>query len=126
MSRLSGRSGLIVAIAATFVVACAGRTDAPTEGKDHDASADAEPALPPGSEDRCLRHRCSATGQGVLGKVECSRCCAGLVPIARDTVVDGVCSQAQFLDSNFCAPCGDGVCQAEQGENTCNCPEDCR
>lgn len=25
-----------------------------------------------------------------------------------------------------CTPCGDGRCQCELGENTCNCPEDCR
>lgn len=125
MSRLPCRTGLVVAIAATFVVACAGRTDGPAESKDRDASADAEPALPPDGEDGCRGHGCSATGKGVSGKVVCSRCCAGLVPIARDTVVDGACSESQFLDSNFCAPCGDGVCQAELGENKCNCPKDC-
>ncbi len=24
-----------------------------------------------------------------------------------------------------CAPCGNGICEPEYGENKCNCPEDC-
>jgi hypothetical protein len=28
-------------------------------------------------------------------------------------------------ETKVCAPCGDGVCQGADGENSCNCPQDC-
>jgi len=68
---------------------------------------------------------CTPAGKGILGKIRCQRCCDGLVPMNPSRVVDGKCESPQFPDSNVCAPCGDGVCSAESGENTCSCPADC-
>lgn len=68
---------------------------------------------------------CAAAGAGISAKVSCSICCPGLVTISNTKLVDGKCVGGQFLDSNFCAPCGDGVCQTSAGENPCNCPADC-
>lgn len=68
---------------------------------------------------------CRAAGQGISGKIQCMRCCDGLVPMSPSRMVDGKCESPQFLDSNVCAPCGDGVCSPESGENACSCPADC-
>jgi hypothetical protein len=82
-----------------------------------------------GGEDNCAPYGgfgdCAHAGSGISGKVACSICCPGLVTISKTKLVDGKCVDDKFLDSSFCAPCGDGVCQTSVGENPCNCPKDC-
>jgi hypothetical protein len=68
---------------------------------------------------------CTPSGDAVRAKIVCSICCEGLVPMNPARYVDGKCESPQALDSNVCAPCGDGVCSASDGENVCSCPADC-
>jgi hypothetical protein len=68
---------------------------------------------------------CTPAGHTVRAKIVCSICCEGLVPMSPARYVDGKCESPQALDSNVCAPCGDGVCNASAGENPCSCPADC-
>lgn len=144
---------LFLTAIATILVACAGRSGGPVQReKDLDASTDtrtgdAEEALPPGvayvvgaykccekgTGDACCApgeacgpyRECSPVGGWASGKLICSTCCAGLKLIDGATVTDGRCVPSNDVDSNFCAACGDGSCRADQGENKCNCPEDC-
>ncbi len=54
-------------------------------------------------------------------------CCAGLKAITG--IVDpnnkNVCGY-QSGGNSLCAPCGNGKCEAQYGENHCSCQEDCR
>jgi hypothetical protein len=57
-------------------------------------------------------------------------CCSGLSgistsqPLVEPAVDGGTCSTPFALDpTRVCARCGDGICG--QGENRCNCPQDC-
>lgn len=54
-------------------------------------------------------------------------CCAGLKAI--DGTVNpndkDVCAYHSG-GSGFCAPCGNGKCEVQYGENHCSCQEDCR
>lgn len=53
-------------------------------------------------------------------------CCEGLVEISIAEEFDGKCffSASEYYEFR-CAPCGDGVCQGEFGENICTCEKDC-
>ncbi len=57
--------------------------------------------------------------------VECTTgglpCCEGLVSVPYGMEQDGECLFEYCGD--ICRPCGNGVC--DEGENRCNCPEDC-
>ena len=149
MSRVIVSAGLaaVAAVAvATFAVACGGRNDVTADKAASDAGNEAEAALPPGVEfiqgpyscckegvdcctpgDRACHEyeHCSGLGGNVSAKAICSRCCPGLKEIFPDTVNAGQCVPGLFYKDAFCAACGDGLCRAEDGENKCNCPEDC-
>jgi hypothetical protein len=148
--RIRAAFALVLLSAATVLLACGGRDDAPlpVQASGADAAAEAADALPPGvayvvgayqcceeglgfacctSDQGCGAYRaCSPLGGYASGKLICSRCCAGLKLIFRTTVVDGGCAPSTTQDDNFCAACGDGTCRADEGEDACNCPEDCR
>lgn len=64
------------------------------------------------------------TGKPVPGG---KSCCTGLKAI--NGVVDSndknVCGYHSG-GSGLCAPCGNGKCEVQYGENRCSCKEDCR
>ena len=149
---MRGITGGVVAFfaSAALLCACLGRSAEPSASRaeEKDAAADSEAdALPPGvayvvgayaccEEGRgfsccapgegCGAYReCSPIGGWASGKLICSRCCSGLTLIAKTTVVDGRCVASTTPDDNFCAACGDGACRSAEGEDSCNCPEDC-
>ena len=64
---------------------------------------------------------CVAEGNQRSGKTFDPPCCEGLVQVAL-TVDKQECASAP--DANVCAKCGDGTCGL--GEDTCNCPADCK
>ena len=65
---------------------------------------------------------CATEGEGFEGFETEGVCCDGLVAIQASEVVDGEC-RAPRCPCYVCAACGDGVCG--EGENECNCAEDC-
>ena len=69
----------------------------------------------------CKNNTCTAEKQ----LNECEQ--QGLKRILRNDQYFGECieSMAQMTLPTVCAPCGDGVCNAEI-ETGCNCPEDCQ
>lgn len=67
---------------------------------------------------------CIGAGQPVASTPGAPACCAGLTAIGCDQpAADGTCS-AKCLGASICAACGNGRCG--NGENSCNCPADCR
>jgi len=57
------------------------------------------------------------------------KCCNNLTSIFGSEKIDGTCSCTE-KDNNcggasICAPCGNGKCEIEYGEDRCNCAEDC-
>jgi hypothetical protein len=83
----------------------------------------------------CFRYggvlgQCVELGGSLNRKDICSLCCEDLkwVPIVDAVPVSEEyptgCSIAVPPDTFVCLPCGDRVCT--EGENRCNCPEDCQ
>src|SRR5690606_6458137 len=69
----------------------------------------------------CLEADSSSADCGVPGYVsESTRCCAGLQRRCGRLGGEGQCRLDTFPQ---CLACGDGTC--EEGEDSCNCPEDC-
>ncbi|MDD4628829.1 MAG: S-layer homology domain-containing protein [Candidatus Peribacteraceae bacterium] len=64
--------------------------------------------------------------QGSFLKESAGKCCEGLSPI-RHVKPDPVSNQCIGTNdgSFFCATCGNGSCEASDGENSCSCPADC-
>ncbi len=65
---------------------------------------------------------CLGQGEEFDGDPEQNRCCPGLEPIVFAEYWQGECGFVNCL-CWVCAACGNGAC--EQGENPCNCPDDC-
>jgi len=60
---------------------------------------------------------------GFITKTIPDVCCSGLTKIGNDKVSDELC--AVLTNGSFrCSYCGNGVCGL--GENSCNCPSDCK
>ena len=57
------------------------------------------------------------------------KCCDGLKSIFGSENADGSCSCTEPGNncggSPICAPCGNGICESQYGEDKCNCAEDC-
>jgi hypothetical protein len=77
--------------------------------------------------------RCIAAGE-LMWWYQGDHCCAGLsgIPLTVPCDPPGVggckvdgCTYIPPCACDRCAPCGDGVCQPEYGENRCSCPADC-
>jgi len=57
-------------------------------------------------------------------ELEANTCCKGLTSISCDKPdADGECSEIGCVGAFYCTNCGDTICS--EGENKCNCPEDC-
>jgi hypothetical protein len=70
---------------------------------------------------------CAKLGE-TIGAVDMPEgCCSGLKPVAGwGGGYEGDCSiPAPPGGLSICAPCGNGICDIEYGENKCNCPDDC-
>ncbi|MBU4069991.1 MAG: hypothetical protein KJ646_03330 [Nanoarchaeota archaeon] len=57
------------------------------------------------------------------------KCCGDLKSIFGSELEDGRCwcteEDNSCVGAPICAPCGNGECENEYGEDKCNCPEDC-
>ena len=55
-------------------------------------------------------------------------CCAGLKEIDVSVIYDSSygCIASVGGYGYGCAPCGNGKCESNYGENKCNCPADCK
>ncbi len=71
---------------------------------------------------------CATAGEGIMppiSKFGPKECCDGLKAIFGNDVQD--CSLDKTLVGlPTCAPCGNGKCEPQYGENHCSCPEDCK
>lgn len=62
---------------------------------------------------------------GVCIGAKQDECCAGLTKVPDSSLLsDGTCSLPFRGEATVCTYCGNGVCS--KGENTCNCPSDCK
>ena len=71
---------------------------------------------------------CSGVGEPWSAKLgPCRHCCAGLGTFeAMEVNADGSCAPDHSIDVPYvCGLCGDGRCDAPNGENRCSCPADC-
>jgi len=67
---------------------------------------------------------CTPEGQHYQGGM--GSCCQGLASV--DPIVpnsDTSCPTPQHPGDFLCVDCGNGTCDANKGENYCNCPDDC-
>jgi hypothetical protein len=79
-----------------------------------------------------VRGACTGAGETLEAKDICSTCCPGLkriemlVPAEAGpiSVSDASCTDDAPPSVFRCTACGDGTCG--DGENVCNCPEDCQ
>ena len=54
------------------------------------------------------------------------RCCKGSMPIF-DQVINGKCTEHSTPGAGgYCSNCGNDICESQQLEDSCNCPEDCK
>lgn len=115
-----------------------------------DPSWCADGTIIPAERDECGclgRDTCLEDRDTVLDEINCARigqsprtfdyttgknfenpiyCCPGLVEISRsEMAADGLISMS-IGGPGFCAPCGNGLCEPEYGENTSNCRLDCK
>jgi hypothetical protein len=72
---------------------------------------------------QCPSTSCVGEGWNILRQGS-QACCAGFSQISRATVSGTTCTQAVVDPFDICAACGNGVCGT--GENSCNCPSDCK
>jgi len=55
------------------------------------------------------------------------KCCNGLKSILPGSFYDKNCNEINGLaGAPLCAPCGNGKCEVQYGEDKCNCAEDCK
>ena len=69
---------------------------------------------------------CAAEGQSTGGCVGCiGHCCSGLKGMAK-LKWQGECIKYPPPGAGAtCSDCGNGICDQQNNENECNCPEDC-
>jgi hypothetical protein len=70
--------------------------------------------------------KCRVAGQDFDGKVAGAQCCEGTVRVGYlvpDPADPSGCRSTRPPSLILCMPCGDGIC--DDGENVCNCSEDC-
>jgi hypothetical protein len=139
---------VVVALLAVCILACEERhvllptsNGGPPEG-DAAAHLDAsDVCAPPQQGVTCIAPLpCTTEGNHWDAKSEPGgSCCPGLVGIPYGVTPtsecdactpDGVnpeCANPPPLTEigSVCTPCGDGVCETADGENGCNCPQDC-
>jgi hypothetical protein len=137
----SARGSWRVAIVVILAFAGCGRTEA---GEPSDADVDGpETCQPPQQGVTCLAPppdgaTCVPLGQVYDARQPYQECCAGLSPISPNLEPASWCDAncityggtpqcvSTLLDSaRVCTPCGNDVCDVDDGENACNCPEDC-
>ena len=74
---------------------------------------------------------CKKEGQQIeSAEQNTAQCCTGLTKARTGyaPLSDGTCGQSPptgTIYSHFCIRCGDGICNAQTGEDKCNCPQDC-
>ncbi len=70
---------------------------------------------------------CAGVGESVGGRSGAITCCKTLTAMGGwPGGYEGRCNAASPPTGSWtCAPCGNGICDAEHGENKCNCPSDC-
>ena len=69
----------------------------------------------------------ACTTEGNTFTVGMGGCCEGLKEISTSKPDDqGKCPEQPPVGAMLCTNCGDGHCDADKGENKCNCPEDCK
>jgi len=86
--------------------------------------ADCKPVV----ECKLTNETCVKAGEAYYPGTE--KCCAGLESIFGSENPDGTCSCTE-KDNNcggapICAPCGNGKCEGDYGEDKCNCTKDCK
>jgi len=55
------------------------------------------------------------------------KCCGELKSILHESYYDENCNELEGLaGAPICAPCGNGKCESQYGEDKCNCAEDCK
>lgn len=71
---------------------------------------------------------CANEGQSIGSCVGCKTKCCPTLKILNKSVVNGECIN-YVLDGSpglICSNCGNGTCDVQHTENSCNCPEDCK
>ena len=75
------------------------------------------------AEGKCV----DCTTEGNTFAVGMGKCCTGLKAISTAKPdSDGNCPSDQPVGASLCTNCGNGTCEADKGENKCNCPDDCK
>lgn len=82
-------------------------------------------------DSNCLAAGESDIGGGVPTDAQIKNlksCCAGLSEISPDEITEfeGQCIQSSGGYGVRCAPCGNGICEVNYGENKCTCATDCK
>ena len=121
-----------------FFIGCFGKAEvAYTDGVyECCAEGEGEECCSRSEDDLCFEYgglygECIDQGQEIEGKVICGICCPGMTAaepmVETEEQIDGYpegCGPSETPPSLLvCIACGDGLCR--EGENRCNCPEDC-
>ena len=72
--------------------------------------------------------KCAKEGERIGAQGMPEVCCSGLKPVGGwPGGYQGDCSiSPPPAGLSICSNCGNGICNAHNGENKCNCPEDCQ
>jgi len=54
------------------------------------------------------------------------KCCGDLKSILPESYYDNSCNELDVVGAPICAPCGNGKCESQYGEDKCNCASDCK
>lgn len=70
--------------------------------------------------------QCAQEGESIGTCVNCMpKCCENLNPMP-NLKYDGVCTNLPAPGSGAtCSACGNNICDTQNNEDECNCPEDC-
>ena len=70
---------------------------------------------------------CAKEGESTGTCVGCAtKCCDGLKGMSHLKYEDGCIKFPAPGSSSICSNCGDGICDKQNNEDECNCPEDCK
>jgi len=67
---------------------------------------------------------CAREGESVGSCADCKKCCQGLQPMDY-LKYNSECVNSPTSGGGVCSNCGNGICDEENNEDECNCPEDC-